>query len=195
MGEPLLNLVQVQVAATYLRVAGLATTVSVSTAGIVPRMHDLALHTRTGVNKLFLSLHATTDEVRTQLVPVNKKYNLAQVLEAARFFATITETKVTATYLLFNGINDTDADLERLLHLLDPAMFIIQLSVWNQVDDLAYVASPRLEEFRSVLTNADFAVFIQRSKGSDIDGGCGQLRSRNILMMPVRSTTQRKREA
>jgi 23S rRNA (adenine2503-C2)-methyltransferase len=183
MGEPLRNLEAVRAAATHLRAAGLAQTVSVSTAGLPAPMRELAETAATAVNQLFLSLHATTDEQRSVLVPVNKKYRLAPVLEAARFFAERTATRVTATYLLFEGINDTDADLRRLQRLLDPMHFLLQLSEWNPIPARAFRVSPRLEEFEARLTEAGFEVFVQRSKGRDIEGGCGQLRSRALPLL------------
>ncbi len=101
MGEPLLNYEQVITAAKCLRSARLAEIVSVSTSGIVPRMRDLAGVAVESVNRLYLSLHATTDEQRNHFVPTNRKYPLAQVLGAARDYARCTGTKVTVTYLVF----------------------------------------------------------------------------------------------
>ncbi|MBO0777661.1 MAG: radical SAM protein [Ktedonobacteraceae bacterium] len=185
MGEPLLNVAAVVAAATQLRADGLTETVSLSTSGVVPRIYDLAQTTETSVNKLFLSLHATTDKVRNHLVPLNKKYPLASVLEAATHFFARSGEKVTATYLLFADLNDTQADLARLLRLLDPAIYIVQFSEWNQVADCAFQPSPRLEYFQDQLQQAGYEVFIQRSKGGDIDGGCGQLRSRTLPVIPA----------
>jgi 23S rRNA (adenine2503-C2)-methyltransferase len=188
MGEPLLNFAQVITAATYLRSAGYAHTVSLSTSGIVPKMRRLASTSSTAVNKLFLSLHATTDAMRSVLVPANKKYPLQQVLDAARFFALETGTSVTATYLLFENLNDTEADVQRLIHLLDPRLFLIQLSEWNPINGFSFVPSPRLDAFQKKLAAAGFEVFIQRSKGRDIAGGCGQLRSRLITDVGLKQT-------
>jgi 23S rRNA (adenine2503-C2)-methyltransferase len=183
MGEPLLNFEAVREAATIVRARGLATTVSVSTSGIVPRVYDLAESAAWAVNKLFISLHATTDDVRNRLVPLNRKYPLTQLLSAARCYAEETGTKVTATYLLFAGLNDSDGDLHRLLDLLDPVHFIVQLSEWNPVQGVpqSFVPSPRLGFFQETLERQGFETFLQRSKGREIEGGCGQLRSRIIL--------------
>ena len=185
MGEPLLNYAQVTRAATMLRAEHLAEIVSVSTSGIVPRMRELAGIADTSVNRLYLSLHATTDDVRNRLVPTNTKYPLAQVLDAARAYAQQTGTKVTATYLVLAGINDTHEDVQRLQQLLDPAWFLVQLSVWNRVEGLHFVPSPRLDLFYETLRQQGYEVFLQRSKGSDIDGGCGQLRARPLPVLPA----------
>ncbi len=193
MGEPLLNFDAVVQAAEYLRTQKLASTVSLSTSGIVPRIYDLAESAEWAVNKLFVSLHATTNEVRNQLVPLNRKYPLTAVLAAARTYAEHTATKVTATYLLFAGLNDTDGDLSRFVDVLDPAFFAVQLSEWNPVSEVAqsFAPSPRLPFFQEMLENQGFEVFIQRSKGREIDGGCGQLRSRVIQGVPVFRSGQR----
>lgn len=182
MGEPLLNFEPVVTAATRLRTAGLTQTVSLSTSGIVPRIYELAETIATSVNKLFISLHASNDAVRNRLVPMNKKYPIASVLQAAAHFAERSGEKVTATYLLFDGINDSDADLDQLLSLLDPQTYIIQLSEWNRVTDAQFQPSPHLDHFHDRLQQAGYEVFIQRSKGRDVEGGCGQLRSR---VLPV----------
>jgi 23S rRNA (adenine2503-C2)-methyltransferase len=184
MGEPLLNYQPVMQAATWLRAEGVAEIVSVSTSGIVPRIRQMAELNATAVNRLYLSLHATTDELRNRLVPTNKKYPLAQVLQAATAYAERTETKVTATYLLLAHLNDSDEDLQRLLRLLDPAHFVVQLSVWNPVEGMQFVPSARMETFYEVLAKQGYEVFVQRSKGRDIDGGCGQLRARPLSVLP-----------
>lgn len=189
MGEPLLNYDQVIEAAAYLRSRQLAEIVSVSTAGIVPRIQDLAGVTSDSVNRLYISLHATTDELRDRLVPMNKKYPIAQLLQTARDYAHQTSTKVVLTYLLFADLNDTDEDLQRLLHLLDPAHFVIQLSVWNHIQGIGMVPSPHIDYFYKILTCHGYETFIQRSKGTDIEGGCGQLRAQTLPVIRLMSQT------
>jgi 23S rRNA (adenine2503-C2)-methyltransferase len=183
MGEPLLNYEQVITAAAALRSAHLADVVSVSTSGVVPQIRDLALVAATSVNRLYISLHATTDEQRTPLIPLNRKYPLTQVLRAARSYAEQTGTKVTATYLLFAGLNDTPDDLERLMRLLDPDRFLIQLSVWNTIEGMHFAPSPHIEVWQQRLSDRGYETILQRSKGRDIAGGCGQLRGRLLPML------------
>jgi len=195
MGEPLLNFEQVVAAATRLRADGLTQTVSLSTSGVVPRIYDLAQTTATSVNKLFLSLHATSNDLRNRLVPMNKKYPLKVVLEAAQHFFDRSGEKVTVTYLLFDGLNDTQADLERLMSLLDPCIYVIQLSEWNAITDAAFGPSPRLDHFLDCLQQAGYEVFLQRSKGQDIEGGCGQLRSRTLQMLSQVTTRVKVRSS
>lgn len=184
MGEPLLNYQHVITAAARLRAEKSAEVVSISTSGVVPRMDTLADVVQTSVNRLYLSLHATTDALRDRLVPMNRKYPLAQVLDAAHTYARRTGTKVTATYLALAGLNDTDEDIQRLLCLLDPALFVVQLSVWNRVDGLCFLPSSRIDLFTETLIRHGYETFVQRSKGSDIDGGCGQLRGRLLPLLP-----------
>jgi 23S rRNA (adenine2503-C2)-methyltransferase len=191
MGEPLLNFEQVVTAARRLRSDGLTQTVSLSTSGVVPRIYELAEMTATSVNTLFLSLHASNDTVRNRLVPMNKKYPIASVLQAAAHFAERSGEKVTATYLLFDGINDSNADLDRLLSFLDPRIYVIQLSEWNRVTGAEFLPSLRLDHFHEQFQRAGYDVFIQRSKGQDVEGGCGQLRSRLLPQFALSSKEQR----
>ena len=195
-GEPLLNFEQVVTAARRLRADGLTQTVSLSTSGIVPRIYELAETVATSVNKLFISPHASTDDVRTRLVPMNKKHPIVPVLQAAAHFAERSGEKVTATYLLFDGINDSNEDLDRLRSLLDPQIYIIQLSEWNRVTGAEFLPSPHLDHFYQQFQRAGYEVFIQRSKGQDVEGGCGQLRSRMLPMLAHSASDQREdREA
>jgi 23S rRNA (adenine2503-C2)-methyltransferase len=191
MGEPLLNFEQVVTAAERLRADGLTQTVGLSTSGIVPRIYKLAETVATSVNKLFISLHASNDDVRNRLVPMNRKYSIASVLQAAAHFAERSGEKVTATYLLFDGINDSGADLDRLLSLLDPSIYIIQLSEWNRVTGAQFQPSPHLDHFHDQIQQAGYEVFIQRSKGQDVEGGCGQLRSRVLPVLAHSTNDQR----
>ncbi len=182
MGEPLLNLAAGGQAAAAIRAQDLARVGALSTSGVVPRIWELAEAADHAVNKLFLSLHATTDAQRNILVPLNKKYPLAAVLEAARGYADQTGIQVTATYLLFANFNDSDDDLARLVALLDPDLFIVQLSEWNPVSGVQqpFLPSPRLDFFQTSLMQAGFTTFVQRSKGREIEGGCGPLRSSRL---------------
>jgi 23S rRNA (adenine2503-C2)-methyltransferase len=160
----------------------------------VPRIRQLP---ETTISKLFVSLHATTDETRNYLVPMNKRYPIAQLLAAARDYRAQTGRQVTISYLMFKGVNDSEADLARLTELLDPASFVIQLCEWNQVADIMLQPSERIDEFEEALKGWGYSVYVARSKGRDIDGGCGQLRSRylnelNGLYLPQASTRCQK---
>jgi 23S rRNA (adenine2503-C2)-methyltransferase len=194
MGEALLNYENVTEASRLILQDHLAETVSVSTSGVVPRIRQLP---GTVISKLFVSLHATTDETRNYLVPMNKRYPIVQLLAAARDYRAQTGRSVTISYLMFKGLNDTEADLARLTQLLDPASFVIQLCEWNQVEDIVLRPSERIDDFEGALKRCGFSVYVARSKGQDIDGGCGQLRSRylnglNGLYLPQAPTRRQK---
>ncbi len=178
MGEPLLNFENVLEGASRILENKLSKTISLSTSGIVPKMYDLV---NTPITKLFISLHASDNETRNHLVPINTKYPIEELLKAAHFFFEKSKTKVTATYLLFDEINDTDEDLSRLANMLDPDVYTIQLSVWNSISDVNLRASKRMDYFESSLRSKGFDVFVLNSKGKDIQGGCGQLRSRQLV--------------
>ncbi|MEI9954864.1 MAG: radical SAM protein [Ferruginibacter sp.] len=179
MGEPLLNIKNVIGGAQLILDNNIASNISLSTSGIIPKMYDLV---DSPINKLFISLHASNNEVRDYLVPINTKYPIEELIKASTYFFEKKKTKVTATYLLFEGINDSDEDLERLFNLLNPDIYTIQLSVWNTVSDINLKPSKRIYYFEEALRNKNFDVFVLNSKGSDVEGGCGQLRSRNILV-------------
>jgi len=180
MGEPLLNFENVIEGSKLIHENKLSKTISLSTSGIVPKMYDLV---NSPITKLFISLHASNNETRNHLVPINTKYPIEQLLKAAHFFFEKSKTKVTATYILFDGINDTDKDLTQLAMLLDPDVYTIQLSVWNSISDVNLRPSKRMDYFESSLRNIGFDVFVLNSKGKDIQGGCGQLRSRNTQLI------------
>jgi 23S rRNA (adenine2503-C2)-methyltransferase len=176
MGEPLLNIHNVIAGAEMIIENKSASSISLSTSGIVPRIYELV---DTPVTRLFISLHASTNEARNYLVPINSKYPIEQLIKASDFFFEKVGTKITATYLLFEDLNDTNADLARLANLLNPDVYTIQLSVWNTIGDVKLKPSKRIYYFEESLRDMGYDVFVLNSKGSDVEGGCGQLRSRN----------------
>ncbi|MEU7044060.1 radical SAM protein [Streptomyces varsoviensis] len=187
MGEPLLNFDNLRDAATRLLADGLTEQVTVTTSGIVPQMRRLP---SMPISLLSVSLHATTNEVRTRLIPTNKTYSLEDVVAAAREYRLASGVPVIMNYLLFDGVNDTDADLDRLVELLDRDVFSVKLKSWNEVPDAGLIPSPsaRYEHFRDGLDAAGFDVSICVSAGVDVGGGCGQLRSVHREMKRARRT-------
>lgn len=176
MGEPLDNFESVAQASRQLIAGGLCDEVRLVTSGIVPymdRLHEVP------ISALGISLHATTNAMRTLLVPINKKYPLETVLAAGERYRRRTGNPVTVNYLLFRGLNDTAADLERLLGLLSPAVFEIKLKVWNDtgVEGLTRSDEETFALFREGLEANGFWVSARPSRGVDIQAGCGQLRS------------------
>jgi 23S rRNA (adenine2503-C2)-methyltransferase len=180
MGEPLLNYDVVLRAVRLLadpRGIGLSTRrMTLSTAGIVPRIAQLG---REPVRpKLAVSLNATTDEVRTRLMPLNKKWNIAALLEACRDFPLRPGERLTFEYVLLEGVNDTPADARRLLRLVNGLRAKVNLIAMNPGAELPYrtPSAERVLAFQRVLAGAGVTAFIRKPRGRDIFAACGQLK-------------------
>jgi len=182
MGEPLLNVSEVGRFIRLLRdELGISPRrVTVSTAGYVPGMRDLAA---LGVPvTLAVSLHATEDALRESLIPLNHRYPLAEVMAAARDFFEQTGRRVTLEYLLLGGVNDTDRDARRLATLAGPATRHVNLIPWNPAETLSPFAPPtaeRVRAFRAALEQRGVTVTQRMERGQDIDAACGQLALKN----------------
>jgi 23S rRNA (adenine2503-C2)-methyltransferase len=175
MGEALLNFDALVEGAALLKAARLTERVTVTTSGVVPGIRQLA---STPIDQLTISLHATTDAVRNRLVPINKKYRIIELIAAAKEFGAAKGSKVIANYLLFRDINDSPDDLGRLVGLLDPSVFDVHLKYWNAIGGTEFVPSQNFDMFLAELLRHGFSARISRSAGTDIEGGCGQLRAR-----------------
>jgi 23S rRNA (adenine2503-C2)-methyltransferase len=168
--------------------------ITVSTAGLVPGIEKLAAEPRTALRvNLALSLNATTDEVRDVLMPINKKWNIARLLEAVRKFPLEKRRRVTFEYVLLDGVNDTDADAERLPRLLRGIPAKVNLIPWNphQLTDgttpYRRPSDERVRAFQSALKARGLAVYVRRPRGDDIDAACGQLAAKAALV-PLRTS-------
>jgi 23S rRNA (adenine2503-C2)-methyltransferase len=175
MGEPLLNYDNVVEAARRLYEWTDIEVVSATTSGIVPRIRRLAEEDT--YIQLHVSLHATDDDTRRRLIPITRKWGIAEVLDAARMFALTRGRQVIINYLLFEGVNDSPADAHRLIELLDPALFEVHLLLWNEIPgfDFRRIDDERVDEFRMLLSEAGLMAKPMPSKGRDIQAGCGQL--------------------
>ena len=179
MGEPLANLRQVVDAIRILHDEyGLhlgARRVTVSTSGLVPQIEELA---DAGLPVgLAISLHATTDELRDQLVPVNKRWPLADLLSAARHYGQRTGRRVTLEYTLLGGVNDSLDDADRLARIARELPSKINLIPYNPVPGLPYArpAAAAIEAFASRLYPQAPAVTVRNTLGGEIWAACGQL--------------------
>lgn len=154
--------------------------VTVSTCGLVPQMRQLA-HEKLQIT-LALSLHATTDKKREQLMPVAKRYSIAELLEACAYYFQETGRRITLEYSLVRGINDAAQDAERLCRLARPLHCHINLIPINPVRERDFVQSdpPRIRAFQNILEKNKINGSIRREMGRDIDGACGQLRRRHM---------------
>jgi 23S rRNA (adenine2503-C2)-methyltransferase len=177
MGEPLLNWPAVSAALTILNdPAGLgigARHITVSTVGILPGMLELAK--RPEQFRLAISLHAATPERRLALMPIEKKYDLAAVLDAAKTF----RKRITFEYVLIAGRNDTDADADALAKLARRLGALVNLLPLHPGGSPELAPSPaaRIRAFRDRLAVQGVEASVRRSRGLDIDAACGQLRT------------------
>ena len=149
---------------------------TVSTCGIVPKMKELAKEKFQMT--LALSLHATTQEKRKQLMPIANKYDLKEVLEACHYYYEETGRRITFEYSLVGGVNDTKKDAESLTKLIGKFPCHVNLIPVNPIKERDYVQPDRseCEAFRNKLEKNGINVTIRREMGRDIDGACGQLR-------------------
>jgi 23S rRNA (adenine2503-C2)-methyltransferase len=179
MGEPLHNYRGVMDAIRILNdPRGLnlgARRITVSTSGLVPRMHELAGE---GMQLgLALSLHATTDAQRTRLMPINRRWPLAEVLDAAKAYGERVGRRVTLEYTLIAGVNDSEDDAERLARFARALPSKINLIPYNPVPGLSWERpSPeRVEAFARSLFPRAPAVMVRNTMGGEIWAACGQL--------------------
>lgn len=179
MGEPLLNLGPVMKAVNILADReGLGIPwrrITVSTSGIIPRIHDVA---REPVRpKLAVSLNASTEEQRTALMPINRKYPLKDLMDACRAYPLRRRERLTFEYVMIDGINDSTADAARVAKLLRDIPSRVNLIPYNPGEGLPYRSSPltRVLEFQLVLAQQRIPTFIRISRGRDIMAACGQL--------------------
>ena len=180
MGEPLLNFHEVERSLRILCDEHGANfsprRITLSTAGHVPGIQKLAA-SDLGVN-LAVSLSATTDEVRDRLMPINKRWPIAELLKACRSYPLPQRRRLTFEYVMLDGVNDTLEDVKRLVRLLRGVRCKINLIPFNATPDLPDRPSPRerIEAFQQILCDANLTATIRESRGQDISAACGMLR-------------------
>lgn len=181
MGEPLHNFENLKVALEILQSEDGPNFshrhITVSTVGLVPMIDRFGQETDA---KLAISLNASTDEVRSRLMPINKKWDLAALLEACRRFPLRQGRRITFEYVLLAGQNDSDEDARRLVGLLRGIPAKVNLIPYNENPGLSYrsTAELRAEAFREILAQGHLAAFIRKNRGRDIAAACGQLANR-----------------
>lgn len=151
---------------------------TVSTCGLVPQMLKLA-DEQLQIT-LALSLHASSDEKRKELMPVANKYSIAELMEACRYYFEKTKRRITFEYSLVGGVNDRPEDAERLAELTKDLNCHVNLIPVNPIKERDFVQSKGAEiaSFKNKLEKNGINVTIRREMGRDIDGACGQLRRR-----------------
>ena len=178
MGEPFLNYDNF-IKAVKLLVEGVgipASRMTVSTAGIVPRIYDFGAEAVRP--KLAISLNAPNDELRTQIMPLNKKWNIEKLMASARDFPLRNREKLTFEYVLLNGVNDFPKYAQQLVELIRGLKAKINLIALNPGPGIDFTtpAEARVAQFQRILTEAGVPAFIRRPRGRDIYAACGQLK-------------------
>ncbi len=181
MGEPLYNFENVRDA---MKIAmdpeGIQLSrrrITLSTSGVVPEIARTAQEIGC---MLAVSFHATTDEVRDQLVPINKKWNIETLLDALREYPKVSNSeRITFEYVMLHGINDSDEDAHRLMKLIEGIPAKINLIPFNEWPGAPYKRSSnnRIRAFSDIVHAAGYASPVRKPRGEDIMAACGQLKS------------------
>ncbi|MPZ52458.1 MAG: 23S rRNA (adenine(2503)-C(2))-methyltransferase RlmN [Acidimicrobiia bacterium] len=176
MGEPLANYRRVREAIRRMtgEFAMSARSLTVSTVGMVPGIRRLA-EEPWRVN-LAVSLHAADDETRSRIVPINRRYPLADLTEAVRYHADTTRRRPSIEWTMMDGVNDTDEQARLLAEIAHRMVAHVNLIPLNPTPFTEERTSPRIEEFRHLLEGHGVNVTVRDTRGRDIDAACGQLR-------------------
>lgn len=178
MGEPFLNYDNFMKAVRLLvQEVGIAESrMTVSTAGIVPRIHDFGLEPIRP--KLAISLNAPNDELRTKLMPLNRKWNLETVIAAAREFPLRHRERITFEYVVLREVNDSTQSAVEVAELLRGLRAKVNLIALNPGPGIGFAPpqQERLEGFQKILIKAGIPTFVRRPRGRDIYAACGQLK-------------------
>ena len=184
MGEPLANFAYLMKAITIINAPwgiGLgARHITISTSGLAPQIKQLAEQSLQV--RLAISLHGATDEVRSQIMPVNRKYPLAVLLEACAYYAQRKKQWLTFEYILIEGVNDRPEDAAALVRVVRKVKAKVNCIPYNKVEGLPWErpSEDRQDAFMAVLEAARIPATIRREKGHDIAGACGQLRRQTL---------------
>lgn len=154
--------------------------ISVSTSGLVPKIYDLAKENIQCT--LSISLHATTDEKRSEMMPVNNRYNIEELLTACREYINTTKRRISFEYALAKDNNDNLEDAKRLAKLLRGMICHVNLIPINKIENGTFTKSSNenIIKFRDYLNDHRIVATIRRELGSDIEAACGQLRRKNL---------------
>ena len=181
MGEPLYNFENVRDA---MKIAmdpdGIQLSrrrITLSTSGVVPEIARTAQEIGC---QLAISFHATTDDVRDKLVPINKRWPIADLMDALRAYPKVSNSeRITFEYVMLDGVNDTDEDAHRLMKLIEGVPAKINLIPFNEWPGAPYKRSSnnRIRAFADIVHNAGYSSPVRRPRGEDIMAACGQLKS------------------
>ena len=186
LGEPLHNYDEVLRAARLLNHEhGLNIGIrhlTISTSGLVPQIEQLS---EEGLPiRLAISLHAVRDELRSEMMPVNRRWNLESLMTACAQYFQTTKRRITFEYILLDGINDSRDEAAELARLLNDHKIhsLVNLIPWNPVDGVSYRRSKpeNIRAFQAIVEQNGIKCTVRQEKGADIDAACGQLRLRNL---------------
>lgn len=151
--------------------------ISLSTCGIVPRIYELA-EKRLGLT-LSVSLHAPNNNIRSQSMPINKKYDINEVLKACKYYASVTGRRISFEYAMISNLNDSDECAYELSDNLKGILCHVNLIPVNNVRETEYIKSSldRQKRFIDILSSRGITATVRRTLGSDINASCGQLRA------------------
>ena len=183
MGEPFYNYDNVKVAVEILKDReGLnygSKKITVSTAGISNKIPEAAKEIGT---YLALSLHAPTDDIREMIMPINKKFKIKDLIEQCKYYSSVVKEKITLEYVMLRGVNDSVECARQLVRLMAQFPCKVNLIEFNPWPGVQYLPTERneIEKFGKVVQDAGYVATIRRSRGQDILGACGQLRTESL---------------
>lgn len=151
--------------------------ISLSTCGLVDRIYELA--DKELQITLSISLHATNDEKRSEIMPINRRYNIKELLKACKYYTDKTKRRISFEYTLIRGVNDTPEEAKALLKLVSPLLSHVNLIPVNAVSGTGFSPTKNdgIENFRRILEKGGVSATVRREMGADISAACGQLRA------------------
>ena len=152
--------------------------ITISTCGIVPKIFEFS-NLDLQVN-LALSLHAPNNELRNKIMPINKVYNISQVLEAIKEYIRKTNRRVTIEYVMLNMINDSKQEALELVKILQGMNVYVNLIPYNETNNFDFKKSKRIKEFKDILMKNGINATVRKEFGGSISAACGQLRSKEV---------------
>tara|TARA_B110000902_G_scaffold235710_1_gene281236 strand:+ start:926 stop:1993 length:1068 start_codon:yes stop_codon:yes gene_type:complete len=188
MGEPFYNYDNVKTAVEILKnKEGLnygPKKITVSTAGIANKIPEAANEIGT---YLALSLHAPTDDIREMIMPINKKFKIKDLIEQCKYYSSIVKEKITLEYVMLRDINDSIECAQQLVKLMAQFPCKVNLIEFNPWPGVQYLPTVRneMEKFGKIIQDAGYVATIRRSRGQDILGACGQLRTESQKIKKV----------
>ena len=188
MGEPFYNYDNVKMAVEILKdKEGLnygPKKITVSTAGIANKIPEAANEIGT---YLALSLHAPTDDIREMIMPINKKFKIKDLIEQCKYYSSVVKEKITLEYVMLRGINDSVENAKQLIKLMAQFPCKVNLIEFNPWPGVQYLPTERkeMERFGKIIQDAGYVATIRRSRGQDILGACGQLRTESQRIKQV----------